>query len=359
MAGAWNPSAAVANPRIPTAMEAGMIRALPLLLLAGWATAALAQEALPVTVERLDAIALYPVRSAPATAVSLNDTRVAAQVGAEVQALPVRPGDRIDADEVLARLDCRDLEIALEASRAALAAAQAQRDLAEFRRERGAQLRDRGAMPLEAYREREAEALRTAAEVRRRGAEVRRGERDVERCEVRAPFDAVVVERLASVGELAEPGTPLVRLVDVGLLEISARVQEQDLDALEGAASVDFVSRGERYPLRLRRVIPVLESRLRSYEVRLEPTGRAPLPGESGRIDWAAAQPHVPSDLLVERDGSLGVFVVEDGRARHHALEEAVAGLPAAVPGLQGSADIVRDGRYALRDGMAVDVTGR
>lgn len=337
-----------------------MIRALLLAALGSVIPPALAQDdPAPVTVAPLADIALHPVRSAPATAVSLNDTRVAAEIAAPIDAIPVRPGDRIEADDLLARLDCTDLELALEASEAALAAAEAEQGLAAFRQERGAQLRDRGAMPLEAYREREAAALRTAAEARRLRAEVTSGERDVARCEVQAPFDAVVVERLASVGELAEPGTPLVRVVDAALLEISARVQEQDLAALEAAARVDFVSRGERYPLRLRRVIPVLESRLRSYEVRLEPTDTLPAPGESGRIDWTAAERHVPSDLLVERDGTLGVFVVEDGSARHHPLPEAVSGLPAAVPGLAPEARIVRDGRYGLRDGEAVRVTGR
>lgn len=338
-----------------------MRRALLALLLASNATAGPAADGngpIPVSVEPLSAVALHPVRSAPARAVSLNDTRVAAEIAASVAAMPVRPGDRIEAGGLLARLDCSDLELALTATEAALAAARADRDLAAFRQERGAQLRDRGAMPLEAYRERAAAALRTAAEVRRLQAEVRAGERDVARCEVRAPFEAVVVERLASVGELAEPGTPLVRLVDVELLEVSARVQAQDLAAVETAAEIHFVSRGARYPLRLRRVIPVLESRLRSYEVRLEPSGRRPAPGESGRIDWTAAEPHVPSDLLVRRGEQLGVFVVADGRARHHALPRAEAGLPAAVPDLPADARIVRDGRYALRDGDPVAVSG-
>lgn len=45
--------------------------------------------------------------------------------------------------------------------------------------------------------------------------------RNIDKCAVRAPFDAVVLERLGQVGELANSGTPL-RVLDRANIELSA-----------------------------------------------------------------------------------------------------------------------------------------
>ena len=60
----------------------------------------------------LSAIAVYPERQAPATVVSLNDTTIASEIAARINAIPVRVGDQVAAGEVLVRLDCRDYVLA-------------------------------------------------------------------------------------------------------------------------------------------------------------------------------------------------------------------------------------------------------
>lgn len=46
--------------------------------------------------------------------------------------------------------------------------------------------------------------------------------RSIDKCSMRASFDAVVLERLGQVGELANPGTPLLRVLDRASIELSA-----------------------------------------------------------------------------------------------------------------------------------------
>ena len=62
--------------------------------------------------------------------------------------------------------------------------------------------------------------------------------RNVKKCRLRAPFNAVVIERIASVGELASVGAPVLRLLDDEQIEISASVQEQDLATLQAAQNL-------------------------------------------------------------------------------------------------------------------------
>ena len=75
--------------------------------------------------------------------------------------------------------------------------------------------------------------------------------------------------------------------------------------------------------------------------------------GASGRIHWRSASAYLPADLLVRRDGRLGVFLVNDSHARFHPLPEALEGQPARS-GLPDEARIIVQGRHSLRDGMAV-----
>ncbi|MGB5764635.1 MAG: biotin/lipoyl-binding protein, partial [Sedimenticolaceae bacterium] len=61
-----------------------------------------------------------PVRTAPATAVSLNDAQVSAEIGGVLTELPVKVGDRVKEGDVVAQVDCREPEIALVEARASM-----------------------------------------------------------------------------------------------------------------------------------------------------------------------------------------------------------------------------------------------
>jgi len=311
-----------------------------------------------VTERSFDAVKVFPRYTAPATAVSLNDSQVSAEVSGVIASISVKPGDEVSAGDVLVKLDCRDHQLDAQVPEARLEAANAERDLARYRSQRADALRKKGAMPLEQYQQRKAAASRSQAEVRRLQAVVKESRRKVGKCDITAPFPAVVVTRYASVGELAKPGMRLLRLVDTRAIEVSSQVQEQDLGTLRAADSTRFVSRSFTYPVNLRTVVPVLDRRVSSYEVRLEFSGRLPSPGQSGRLEWRATQPHIPADLLVQRNGTLGVFLAKDGHARFHALPGAEPGQPAAAD-LAGGAQVIVDGRHGLDDGQAIDQVER
>jgi len=77
--------------------------------------------------------------------------------------------------------------------------------------------------------------------------------------------------------------------------------------------------------------------------------------GAQGRLLWHEDRPHVPASMLVRREGQLGVFVVEDGKARFVALPGAQEGRAAAAT-LAPQAQVVVSGQAALRDGQSVAV---
>lgn len=312
------------------------------------------QFAVPVTVDSFASLAFHPEKSAPATVVTLNNATISAEISGLLREINPQVGDRVDKGDVVARIDCRDANVELERASAALKATIAQHEYNKSRLASARKLAVSNNISSDEMDKRKAEASSTSAEVEKAEAALSKARLSLDRCDIRAPFNAVVTERLASVGDFLDRGSAILRLLDTDSTEVSARIQEEDLDALRLASHYAFANRDRRYELRLRAVLPMMESRLRSYEARFLFVDREAFPGTAGRLIWATPEPHIPADLLVRR-GSLGVFVAIDDRARFVEMPEAQEGKPVAISGgLKG--DLVIEGRFNLKDGDLLDI---
>ena len=312
----------------------------PLLLCA---LPALAWEARP-----LKEIAVHPERAAQAQVVSLNESRVAAELSARIVALAVEPGQRIARGALVARLDCRDYDLASERAEAAKAASAARARLAGLQHERSIKLAGEGFVSKDALDSRAAELDAARADVAVNAAALNSARAQQGKCVVRAPFPAIVLERLAQEGEMAMPGTALVSLLDTSRIEVRAEVQEADAASLTSARDIAFVSGEGRFPLRLARLSPALTKTSRLAEARLRFSGKPAAPGASGRVVWASPEAHLPAPLVVRRQGRLGVFVATGKSARFHPLPGAQEGRPARAEGLKADDRVVVDGLGGL-----------
>ncbi|HSO06031.1 MAG TPA: efflux RND transporter periplasmic adaptor subunit, partial [Pelomicrobium sp.] len=296
-------------------------------LAAALALPALAQDApLAVTLRPFSELAVFPEREASAAAVSLNESRISAEITARVTALPAEIGQVVPKGEVVARLDPADYELALRKAEAEVQAAQARLALAESQLKRAKNLQEKSFISAEALNQRETELQVARSDLALARAGLDQARLNLAKTTIRAPYRAVVLERPGQVGELATPGTPLLRLLDADRIEVSADVQARDRDSLAAAREIAFVTEGARYPLRLARISPALKREARTVEARLEFTGTKAPPGASGRIVWRDDRPHVPAELVVKRSGRLGVFVANSGTARFVPLPAAQEG---------------------------------
>jgi RND family efflux transporter MFP subunit len=315
------------------------------------ATPAAAQEAPDFSVKPLAEVAIHPERDAAAQVVSLNESRIAAEIAGRIEAVPVEVGQRVDKGAVIARIDCRDHALSRQSAGAARDAVRSRLALAGQQLERARELSAQGFISEDALAARITETDVLRAELSQSEIQLATAERAVGKCVVRAPFAAIVRERLGQVGELAAPGTPLAILVDAGRIEVAAQVQAKDAPSLERAAQVRFAGTGGPRPLTLERISPAIDLQTRAMDARLRFTGPAAAPGASGRIVWLDAELHVPPGLVVRRAGRLGLFVDDGGTARFHALPDAQEGRPARAD-LPPETRIVVKGQLALKDGQ-------
>lgn len=137
-----------------------------------------------------------------------------------IDRISVDVGDRVQAGDVLARLDVRAVEAQIAAADAQTAEAAAQTALASETENRQAQLLERGHISQQRYDEvrtstRAALARQNAAAA---AADALRVQLDLS--VITAPFDGVVTARRADEGAIASPGQPLLELVELDSLEV-------------------------------------------------------------------------------------------------------------------------------------------
>ena len=298
-------------------------------------------------------IAQHPLREAPAAVVSLNESRIAAEVAAVIVSMNAEVGQVVEKGAVLARLDARDSALALDRAAAAEASAKARLGLAEAQLRRARELKEKNFISQEALNHRETEVAVVAADARAARAALDTARRNLDKCILRAPFRAIVRARSGQVGELAGIGTALYTLLDADRLEIAAQVPARDAEQLAQVKDIAFVGQDGRHAVSLIRISPAIERAARTREVRLHFKGTAVSPGAEGRIAWRDPAAHIPPEYLVRRGAQLGVFVLEAGKARFVPLAEAQEGRPTPAE-LKSDARIAADGRHALSDGQAV-----
>lgn len=320
----------------------------------GLCLAATVAQAVTVRVAPLESLVESMNFSAPAHVVAEDHSLLSAQISGLIESIGVRVGQRVVAGQALVQLECRDYELALQQARRNFESLEARIRLARQQLERVKTLVRQGNVSVELRDQRESELDQLIAE--RAGGEltIDKALLSVKRCSVNAPFGGVVTERLAAEGSLASPGTPLLRLLRDHQLEVEADVSVEQVGTLQQASSLTFENRGQRYPLSLRTLVPLVDSRTRTRRVRLGFSGEAALAGSSGRLVWQAPQPRVPASLIVRRGGQLGLMLYDDGRARFNPLPDALEGQAAAVKLAPGTLVIV-EGQHAINDGDEVE----
>ncbi|MDP2248508.1 MAG: efflux RND transporter periplasmic adaptor subunit, partial [Nitrosomonadales bacterium] len=295
----------------------------------------------------LSSIQIFPERTATAQVVSLNESRMAAEISARILKINVEAGQVIAKGAVIAQLDCADYNIATERALAALRVSQANAKLAEVQLTRNQKLAEQKFISASGLDTQVAQTEAAQAEVAVNQAAVKTARNNQSKCQIRSPFPAIVLERIAQVGEIVAPGGAIVLLRDSSTLEIKAEIQEKDA-ALEGVDTFEFVTLSGRYPLRLLRLSPAASRTTRLLEARFKFAGDAAASGSSGRLAWVTKVPHLPANFVLRRNGQLGVFVLKQDKPVFVPIANAEEGRPAVVPDLPVNTQIITKGHESL-----------
>lgn len=183
--------------------------------------------------------------SAPGSIESETAVKISAQVSARVTALPFREGEDVKTDDVIVRLDSRDLEASVESvqaqqrgEEARLAGALAALDRAKQDVERQRALtatHDVAPQVLETaesdFRQADSQVQAIKQSIAALSANIRRAQRDLENTTIRSPMDGTITSLTTEVGEqvlgtFQNAGTVIMEIADLTTMVVKARVDE-------------------------------------------------------------------------------------------------------------------------------------
>ena len=312
-------------------------------------------QAARVTVQSVAEVAIYPQFSAAAEVVALNDSEVSAEVSGVVTRVAAQVGDQVAKGDLLVAVDAFVYEQAIIQSKAAISTVEARIELAEYQLKQARKLNLQRNVSEELLVQRQTELASLKAELRSQQSALALAEFNLGKTKIVAPFSGVVVKRMAQLGSQLNPGMPVVRLVAPDSAEVSAQIHVADAEIIVAAKALNLAVDGQRLPLTLRVISPVVDVVQRTQEVRLGFAAAVAAVGSSGRLVWQHPYAHLPADLLVRRGDVLGVFVAEQGQARFVALPSAQEGRSVRVDSLPADTQLIVDGRFTLQPDDSIE----
>ena len=316
------------------------------------------QVLIPVTVKSLDKIWLPQQYNAPAQVLSLNTPEISSEISATVVATPVSVGDLVTKGDVLVRLDCESYLLQQKINTANLERSNAQLSFARSQLVRANNLKKKKNISEELLDQRKMELKVALADRSLQEQNLALTSMNVGHCEVKAPFAAVITQRMVSKGDYANTGQALISLVDLAAIEIDADLHHDEIHSLQQADTVVFEHENVEFDVQQKTMVRVLDPQSQTAKVRLKFKHEThPWPGTDGRLRWRSRQFLLPAEYISRRADQLGVFHIVGNKAVFTELETAVEGRPAAIK-LPASALIANEGRHRLNDGMPVRIVG-
>lgn len=345
------------SPRLALGLAAGLLVALGIAGALWWQSGARAVPVRTVAARELAAAngGERTLLNASGYVVARRQATVSAKLTGKIAEVLVDEGMRVQAGQVLARLDASNLEASLklaeaqaQAAQAALAETQVRLELAEREWRRIQELADTGVASEADLDQARAEVNSLRARLERQRAEVAVGERQVavllqqlEDLVIRAPFDGVVTTKDAQPGEMVSPvsagggftRTGICTIVDMTSLEIEVDVNESFINRVQPGQPVEAVLDAYpdwKMPARVKAIIPTADRQKATVKVRVSLEALDPriLPQMGVKVAFrdtvtvAAGKPlvTVPKDAVQTEQGRSVVWVVSQGRAERRAV---------------------------------------
>ncbi len=318
--------------------------------------AASAETPVPVEISQPYHADISATYTATAAITSDADAPVVARAGGELVELLAEEGDKVEAGQVLARLDGERLRLEMLAAKANLARASK-----EYRR--NIDLNKRGLISASMF-----EGLKYELAALEAGFKLR--QLDYEYATIRAPIAGVVSSREIKPGQNVAMGDVVFRITETTELLAYLQIPQSELPKFQAghSATLRVASMPDaRFAATIVRISPTIDTRNGTFRATLSiPNSKGDLaPGMFGNFS-IAYEKHadallIPAAALLDEDSEAAVYVVTEGEVVRRVIETGfeVDGRVEVLGGLTENDQVVVTGQSGLRDGSKVLASNR
>jgi HlyD family secretion protein len=327
--------------------------------------AAAREAVMTVTAEPLERVDLKRSISMTGSVFAWQDVIIAPEVGGyRVAEVLVDVGDRVTKGQQLVELSTALLEAEVATKRATLNQRRAELDNTSAALERGQSLAGMNVLSKADLDRLVSEELASRARLESARADLETSELRLKFTSVTAPDDGIITSRTVTVGQVAQAGNEMLRLLRDGRIEWRGEAPETRLADLAPGQPVKIVTAdGAPFSGVVRVVSPTIAAGNRTAIVYVDlPADPRLRPGmfARGEIEIGAGPGFtVPLESVVNADGYSYVFVLNGDMtvSRRRIEAGAVSGASMeVVGGLEAGELIVRKGAGFLKDGDLVNV---
>jgi membrane fusion protein, multidrug efflux system len=253
-----------------------------------------------------------------------------AEVSAVVTQVLKENGEPVKRGELLMRLDDTAIRESLPSADASARAAAQAFEQAERSVQRLKTLQSQGMTSMQALEDAEVRRNSAQSELVASRSRVATAQQQLRRTEVRAPFDGVVSERKASVGDTAAVGKELAKVIDPTGMRFEGLVSADRMHELKVGQAVSFSVNGfpdVQFSGKVRRIDASANAATRQIEVIVDFADASKAPRVAGlyaegRIEASETTALMLSEgSIVRADGQTAVWRVKDGRVAKVAVQ--------------------------------------
>jgi RND family efflux transporter MFP subunit len=279
--------------------------------------------------------------------------KVSSEEGGLIMTLNKNKGDYVRRGETIARIK-KDVELASYDQQ------EAQYEIAKMNYEKQEQLFNENATTEIQYL-----TAKWQMEAALRGLEVLRTR--LTKQFVRSPINGVVDEKYMNRGEMSAPGSPILNIIDISTVKISAGIPERYVKEIRHGQNVNItvdVLPGVEFTGKISYIAPALSQQNRTFEIEVLISNRDKVlkPEMNANVELTKIQRNdvvvIPQDLIIDYGEEKYVMVLDIDIARKRLLE--IGGREGnnvfILSGLSSGEKIIYEGYQLLADGDKVQV---
>ncbi|MBI1771517.1 MAG: efflux RND transporter periplasmic adaptor subunit, partial [Burkholderiales bacterium] len=267
------------------------------------------------------------------------------------------------------QLDPQDLALAQVQAKAGLSAAESNRDLARAELKRYQELRAKNFVAAAVLDGKEVAAKSAQSTYEQALAAYKNQSNQSSYTSLVADVDGVVTGIDAEVGQVVAAGTPVVRVAQMGAMDVVVGIPEDKINSIRQMTDVNvrlWANPGQSIPGKLRELSPIADAVTRTYTAKVSLSGdnKDVQLGMTAYVSFNAKNPNnaikVPLTALFQEKNASSVWVVESGIVRLVPVQVAGSSGEEALlaGGVKPGQVVVTAGANLLKNGQKVTILG-